>query len=89
MHLPVQEMQETWFDPWEGRLSGEGNCSHGQENSMDRGAWQATVHGVTKNQTILNAHTHCSFQLSSLLSSYFFPSAYFILICSYFLSFLK
>ena len=47
----MQEMQETWFDPWEGRLSGEGNCNHGQENSMDRGAWQATVHGVTKNQT--------------------------------------
>ena len=22
-----------------------------QENSMDRGAWQATVHGVTKSQT--------------------------------------
>jgi len=21
------------------------------ENSMDRGAWQATVHGVTKSQT--------------------------------------
>ena len=21
------------------------------ENSMDRGTWQATVHGVTKNQT--------------------------------------
>ena len=51
MHLPMQEMQETWFDPWEGRLFGEGNCNHGQENSMDRGAWQATVHGVTKNQT--------------------------------------
>ena len=23
------------------------------ENSMDRGTWQATVHGVTKNQTRL------------------------------------
>ena len=22
-----------------------------QENTMDRGAWQATVHGVAKNQT--------------------------------------
>ena len=31
---------------------GHGNplqCSH-LENSMDRGAWWATVHGVTKNQ---------------------------------------
>ena len=26
--------------------------------SMDRGAWRATIHGVTKNQTQLNVHTH-------------------------------
>ena len=26
----------------------------GLENPMDRGAWQATVHGVTKNQTQLS-----------------------------------
>ena len=26
----------------------------GLENSMDRGAWQATVHGVAKSQTWLN-----------------------------------
>ena len=25
-----------------------------QENPMDRGAWQATVHGVTKSQTRLS-----------------------------------
>ena len=25
---------------------------------MDRGAWQATVHGVTKSQTPLSEHTH-------------------------------
>ena len=25
---------------------------------MDRGAWQATVHGVTKSQTQLNKHTN-------------------------------
>ena len=28
------------------------------ENSMDRGAWRAAVHGVTKNWTWLNTHTH-------------------------------
>ena len=28
------------------------------ENSMDRGAWQAAVHGVAKNQTQLSQHTH-------------------------------
>ena len=27
-------------------------------NSMDRGAWQATVQGVTKTQTRLSVHTH-------------------------------
>ena len=38
-----------------GRSSGRGNGNQLQysclENSMDRGAWQATVHGVTKSQT--------------------------------------
>ena len=38
-----------------GRSPGEGNDHSLQysclENSMDRGAWQATVHGVTKSQT--------------------------------------
>ena len=39
--------------PGSGRSSGEGNgyplqCSC-LENPMDRGAWQATVHGVTKS----------------------------------------
>jgi len=43
------------FDSWLGRLPGEGNgnllwCSC-LEYSMDRGAWQVTVHGVTKSQT--------------------------------------
>ena len=36
-----------------GRSPGEGNSNPLQysslENPMDRGAWQATVHGVTKN----------------------------------------
>ena len=35
---------------------GNGNLLHYscQENSMERGAWQATVHGVAKGQTGLN-----------------------------------
>ena len=41
--------------PGLGRSSGEGNGYPLQysclENSMDRGALQATVHGVTKSQT--------------------------------------
>ena len=41
--------------PGLGRSPGGGNGNPLQysclENSMDRGAWQATVHGVAKNQT--------------------------------------
>ena len=37
------------------RSPGKGNGNllqySGLENPMDRGAWQATVHGVTKSQT--------------------------------------
>ena len=44
--------------PGLGRSSGEGNSYPLQysclENSMDRGAWQATVHGVTKSWTQLS-----------------------------------
>ena len=53
-------MQETgaggggWI-PALGRSSGGGNGNPLQysclENPMDRGAWWAIVHGVTKNQT--------------------------------------
>ena len=41
-----------------GRSPGEGNGYSLQssclENPMDRGAWQATVHGVTKSRTRLS-----------------------------------
>ena len=41
--------------PGSGRSPGEGNGNPLQysslENSMDRGAWQATVHGVAKSWT--------------------------------------
>jgi len=41
--------------PGLGRSPGEGKGYplqySGLENSMDRGAWQATVHGVSKSQT--------------------------------------
>ena len=40
--------------PGSGRSPGGGNSNPLQysclENSMDRGAWRATVHGVTKSQ---------------------------------------
>ena len=44
--------------PVSGRSPGEGNGNPLQysclENPMDRGAWRATVHGVTKSQTRLS-----------------------------------
>ena len=44
--------------PGSGRSPGEGNGNPLQysylENSMDRGAWQATVHGVTRSRTRLS-----------------------------------
>ena len=46
--------------PGSGRTPGEGNGTPLQysclENPMDRGAWQATDHGVTKSQTRLNIY---------------------------------
>ena len=48
--------------PGSGRSPGEGNCCTLQysclENSMDRGAWQATDHGVAKSQTWLSNYTY-------------------------------
>ena len=46
------------FNPFLGRSPGEGNGYPLQysclENSMDRGAWQARVHGVAKSQARLS-----------------------------------
>ena len=47
--------------PGKGRFPGEGNGNPLQyyclENPMDRGAWQATVHGVAKSWTRLTDFT--------------------------------
>ena len=49
---------DTGSIPGEGRSPGEGNGNPLQssclENSMDRRAWTATVHGVTKSWTRLS-----------------------------------
>ena len=48
--------------PESGRSPGEGNGSPLQysclEKPMDRGAWQATVHGVAKSRTQLSNRAH-------------------------------
>ena len=56
-NVPV--MQEIWFQfPGSGGRPGGGNGNPFQylslKNSMDKGAWWATVHGVKKSQTWLN-----------------------------------
>ena len=52
-----------------GRSPGEGNGTPLQyyclENGMDRGAWQATVHGVAKSRTRLSDFTFLSFPFLS------------------------
>ena len=62
---------------WSGRFPGEGNgtllqCS-GLENSMDRGAWWATVHGVARSRTRLSTHAAAYLmELSCSASLHFF-----------------
>ena len=51
--------------PGSGRSPGEGNGNPLQyscleNNPMDRGAWRATIHGITKSRTLLNHH-HTTF----------------------------
>ena len=59
----MHRMQETWVSPlgWEDALPCPMGGGHGNslkypclENPMDRGTWQATVHGVAKNQMRLS-----------------------------------
>ena len=53
-------------------------------NPMDRGAWQATVHGVAKSQTQLSTHKpQCSAPILSVQSSGFDMCSY---LCNHYLS---
>ena len=49
------DKRDAGLTPGSGRSPGGGNGSPPQysclENSMDRGAWQVTVHGAAKSQT--------------------------------------
>ena len=59
MHAHVGDVGSV---PGLGRSPGGGNGNPHQysclENSMDRGGWWATVHGVAKSQKQLITHTH-------------------------------
>ena len=65
--------------PGLGRSPGRGNSNPLQssclENSMDRRAWQATVHGTAKSRTQLSnwARTHVPFTFKSSLEDKFYP----------------
>ena len=58
--------------PGSGRFPGEGNGNPLQysclENTMDRGAWWATVHGVTKSWTQLSTRTHTTYIVTLTLN---------------------
>ena len=58
----VGDTGDSVLIPGSGQSPGEGNGNPLQysclENSMDRGAWWATVHGVAKSQTQLSTHTY-------------------------------
>ena len=66
------DRKETDLIPGPGRSLKEG---HGnllqyscQENPMDRGAWQATVHGATKSRTQLSMQV-CALKMLSMIPS--------------------
>ena len=55
------DVRDSGFDPWVGKIPGEGNggllqCSC-LGNPMDRGAWRAAVHEVAERQTELSRNT--------------------------------
>ena len=64
---------DTGSIPGSGRAPGEGNDNPLQysclENSMDRGAWWATVQGVAKSQTQLKNKARTCWQRNALNSS--------------------
>ena len=60
-------MQETQFHPWVGKIHWRRNGNPLQysclENPMDRGNWQAAVHGVVKSRIRLSWHFQFSLSL--------------------------
>ena len=58
--VSVEDAGDMGLIPWLGRYPEEGNGNPLQycclENSMDEGAWWATVHGATKSDTTEQLH---------------------------------
>ena len=63
-NLPAntEDVRDTGLIPGSGRPPGEGNGNRFQYsclgNHMDRGAWQASVHGVTESDMTKGSSTH-------------------------------
>ena len=68
---PPNQLKDHWLSLPQGKdqkghtmrsITHSGLLNSCLENSKDRGAWQAIVHGVTKSQTwLVTEHTHYSF----------------------------
>ena len=59
-NLPtMQVLSLGWKDPLEKEMATHSSISC-LENSMDRGAWQATVHGVAKSWTQAHSRPFCT-----------------------------
>ena len=66
MCLPMQETRVQSLggeDPPEKETATHSNII-GLGNSMDRGVWRVTVHGVTKNHNLVTKQQHTEFTLS-------------------------
>ena len=72
--IEIQVQFLVWEDPLEKGMAAHSSEYSCLENSMDRGAWWATAHGVTKSQTRLSlthAHTHTWIELLCFLFALF------------------
>ena len=67
----IKNMLAVWKIPGLGRSPGDGKGYPFQysclENSMDRGAWQATVHGIAKSWTDIVTNTSRMYYNSNTL----------------------
>ena len=77
------DIKDAGLIPWSGRSPREGNGNPLQysylENPMDRGTWQATVHGVAKSWT----------RLSNFIFTFHFHFHTLVCVSFFFFSFIK